>query len=161
VPADLEIRPATLDDLPTIVEMLARDSMTSQSSSPTPGQFKAFEEITAHPDNELIVATLDGQIVATLQLTFIPGLSNDGAWRAQFEAVRVRADLRNQRIGTRLIEWVIERARTRGCRIVQLTSNIARVDARRFYERLGFIASHTGMKLSLSRPNEPVHATSA
>jgi len=72
-----------------------------------------------------------------------------GAWRAQVEGVRVREDLRNRRIGTRLMEWAIGRARERGCRLVQLTSNKSRLDARRFYERLGFSASHVGMKLYL------------
>ena len=146
----LEFRTATREDLPTIVAMLARDSMVpGQPSTPTPGHLTAFDEITSHPDNELIVATMEGNIVATLQLTFIPGLGYDGAWRAQIEGVRVRSDLRNQRIGTRLIEWVIDRARQRGCRLVQLTSNMARTDARRFYERVGFVASHVGMKLQL------------
>jgi GNAT superfamily N-acetyltransferase len=139
-----EIRAARRGDLEMIVAMLARDSMY-----PTPGQIAAFETIAAHPDNEIVVATLDGEVGGTLQLTFIPGLSFDGAWRAQVEGVRVRTDLRNQKIGTRLMEWVVERARERGCRVVQLTSNVARLDARRFYERLGFVASHVGMKLHL------------
>lgn len=110
---------------------------------------EAFAAIQAHPDNELIVATLDGEVVGTLQLTFIPGLSFDGAWRAQVEGVRVREDLRNRGFGARLMEWVIARSRERGCHLIQLTSNQARVDARRFYERLGFKPTHVGMKLHL------------
>jgi GNAT superfamily N-acetyltransferase len=150
--AGLEIRLAARGDLETIVAMLARDSMMpNQPASPTAGQMRAFDEIAANPDNELIVATVAGEIVATLQLTFIPGLAYDGAWRAQIEGVRVRTDLRNQRIGTQLIEWAIERSRKRRCGLIQLTSNVARVDARRFYERLGFVASHVGMKLSLPK----------
>ena len=82
-------------------------------------------------------------------MTFIPGLSFGGTWRAQVEAVRVRNDLRNQRIGTRLMEWVVTRARERGCRLVQLTTNVKRHDAQRFYQRLGFVPSHVGMKLML------------
>jgi GNAT superfamily N-acetyltransferase len=82
-------------------------------------------------------------------LTLLPGLAHDGAWRAQVEAVRVRSGLRNQRIGTRLMEWAVARARARGCWVMQLTSNKARVDAHRFYERLGFKLSHVGMKLEL------------
>jgi GNAT superfamily N-acetyltransferase len=147
----LVIRTAERGDLEAIVQLLLRDSLASPSEEPgvTPAQVEAFETIAAHPDNEVIVATLDGEVVATLQLTFIPGLSLQGAWRAQIEGVRVREDLRSQRIGGRLMEWVVGRARERGCRVVQLTSNRARVDARRFYERLGFKASHVGMKLYL------------
>jgi GNAT superfamily N-acetyltransferase len=148
---EIEIRTANRDDLDAIVELLRRDSITAVPEEPglSATQVEAFDTIANHPDNEVIVATLDGDVVATLQLTFIPGLSFQGAWRAQVEGVRVRDDLRSQRIGTRLMEWSIQRARDRGCRIVQLTSNNRRVDARRFYERLGFTASHTGMKLYL------------
>lgn len=147
----LEIRPAQRSELPAIVAMLAQDSLGSgvASGTPTEAQARAFETISAHPDNDVVVALLDGQVVGTLQLTFIPGLSFDGTWRAQVEGVRVRSDLRNQRIGTQLMEWVFARARERSCALVQLTSNVARRDARRFYERLGFTAHHTGMKLYL------------
>jgi GNAT superfamily N-acetyltransferase len=148
---EIEIRTANRDDLQAIVELLRRDSVTGVPDEPgvSAAQIEAFETIAAHPDNELIVATLGGEVIATLQLTFIPGLSFNGAWRAQVEGVRVRHDLRSRGIGARLMEWAIRRARDRGCRLVQLTSNNSRVDARRFYERLGFIASHTGMKLYL------------
>lgn len=151
----VEIRSARLDDLETIVQLLARDSLSKPADQPavsdsvTPGQLEAFAAIESHPDNELLVAILDGEVIGTLQLTFIPGLSFDGAWRAQIEGVRVREDLRGRGIGARLIEWVVARARERDCRLIQLTSNVARVDARRFYERFGFIPSHTGMKLYL------------
>jgi GNAT superfamily N-acetyltransferase len=147
----IEIRTANRDDLDAIVELLRLDSITAAPAEPglSAAQVEAFDTIAAHPDNELIVATLGGEVVATLQLTFMPGLSFQGAWRAQVEGVRVRDDLRSQRIGTRLMEWAIRRARDRGCRMVQLTSNNRRADARRFYERLGFSASHTGMKLYL------------
>lgn len=148
---EIEIRTANRDDLGAIVELLRRDSLTAtpEESELSAAQIEAFDTISAHPDNEIVVATLGGEVIATLQLTFIPGLSFQGAWRAQVEGVRVRSDLRSQRIGTVLMEWAIRRARERGCRMVQLTSNTRRVDARRFYERLGFSASHTGMKLYL------------
>ena len=148
----IEIREASREDLPAIVRMLARDSLDTpppREEGPGEQQAKAFDAIAAHPDNHLIVATLDGEVVGTLQLTFIPGLSHNAAWRAQVEAVRVRHDLRNRQIGTRLMEWVILRARERGCWVVQLTTNCVRRDAHRFYERLGFVPSHLGMKLKL------------
>lgn len=145
----LEIRLAERQDLPTILEMLQRDRVSQPPSqaATVQQQITAFDEISTHPDNELIVATMAGEIVATLQLTFIPGLSY--GWRAQVEGVRVREELRNQRIGTRLMEWVIQRARDRQCQLIQLTTNRARIDAQRFYVRLGFKASHVGMKLHL------------
>ena len=145
------IRPARREDLDTIVAMIRQDSFGYQREDPAAGEdyARAFEEIQASTDNELIVAVLEGEIAGTLQLTFIPGLSYQGGWRAQVEAVRVRGDLRNRQIGTRMMEWVIARARQRGCRLVQLTTNAARKDAQRFYARLGFQASHTGMKLML------------
>jgi GNAT superfamily N-acetyltransferase len=148
----LEIRLAERRDLPTILQMLARDSVSEPSRPDGPAEMylPAFEAIASHPDNELVVAMLNGEIVGTLQLTFIPGLSFQGAWRAQVEGVRVRADVRNQRIGTRLMEWVIERARERNCKLIQLTTNKVRVDAQRFYQRLGFTPSHVGMKLHIS-----------
>jgi GNAT superfamily N-acetyltransferase len=148
---EIEIRTANRDDLQAIVELLRRDSITTAPGEPglSAAQIEAFDAIAAHPDNEVIVATLGGEVIATLQLTFIPGLTFQGAWRAQVQGVRVRDDLRSRRIGTRLMEWAIRRAQDHGCRVVQLTSNSRRVDARRFYERLGFTPSHTGMKLYL------------
>jgi GNAT superfamily N-acetyltransferase len=148
---EIEIRAAHRGDLKAIVEMLLLDSIAAPLEEPgiTAAQIEAFETIAAHPDNEIVVAQVGGDVVGTLQLTFIPGLSFQGAWRAQVEGVRVRHDMRNQQIGTRLMEWVIGRARDRGCRLIQLSSNKKRLDARRFYERLGFSASHVGMKLYL------------
>ena len=148
---EIEIRTANRGDLEAIVHMLVRDSIATPRAEPgiTAAQIEAFDAIAAHPDNEIVVAALGDEVVGTLQLTFIPGLSFQGSWRAQVEGVRVRHDMRNRRIGTRLMAWVIGRARERGCRLVQLTSNKNRLDARRFYERLGFHASHVGMKLYL------------
>lgn len=147
--SEIEIRRARLDDLDAILDLIRRDSFSYQKEDASADYVRAFREIESHPDNELIVALRDDQVIGTLQVTFIPGLSFQGGWRAQVEAVRVRGDLRNLRIGTRLMEWVIARARERGCKLVQLTTNNARVDAQRFYRRLGFEPSHTGMKLLL------------
>ena len=147
----VEIRPANRSDLEIILQLLSGDSLANRREdlSHKEDYLKAFDAIASHPDNELIVATLSGEVVGTLQLTFIPGLGYQGAWRAQIEGVRVRDDLRNLRIGTRLMEWVVSRARSRECRLIQLTTNVARKDAQRFYERLGFKPSHVGMKLYL------------
>ena len=148
---DLQIRVATMEDLDGILEMIQRDSFTHRPDEPGRREdyVRAFEAIDASPDNELIVVMRGAEMVGTLQLTFIPGLSYRGGWRAQVEAVRVRQDLRNMRIGTRMMEWAIGRARERGCRLVQLTTNAARTDAQRFYRKLGFEPSHVGMKLIL------------
>jgi GNAT superfamily N-acetyltransferase len=147
----VEIRHADLSDLEPILELLAQDFLGSRREQleNRESYLRAFDEIAADHNNELIVATVQAEVVGTFQVTFIPGLSYQGAWRAQIEAVRVRADVRNLRIGTRMIHWAIARAKERNCRIVQLTTNIARVDAQRFYKRLGFEQSHVGMKLIL------------
>ena len=88
-------------------------------------------------------------MVGTLQLSFIPGISHGGAWRAQVEGVRIASDRRGSGLGGRLMEWVVQESRRRGCRMVQLTTNKSRTDAHRFYERLGFVGSHEGYKLQL------------
>lgn len=105
--------------------------------------------VDADPNQLLVVADRAGVAVGTLQLSFLPGLSHRAATRAQIEAVRVRASERGTGLGTQLITWAIEEAHRRGCRMVQLTSDASRTDARRFYERLGFAASHGGFKLTL------------
>jgi GNAT superfamily N-acetyltransferase len=147
----LEIRRARREDVGAILQLTAQDSMShpGEAGEPSEAHYRAFQEIDAHPDHQIVVGTLGDEVVATLQLSFIPGLGFQGAWRAQLEAVRVRRDLRSQGLGATLIGWAIEQARARGCNLVQLTSNQARADARRFYERLGFQASHVGMKLYL------------
>jgi GNAT superfamily N-acetyltransferase len=91
----------------------------------------------------------EGRVVGTLQLTIIPGLSRKGATRSIIESVRIHADERGSGLGTRFIEWAIDRSRSEGCQLVQLTSDVSRTDARRFYERIGFTASHVGFKLQL------------
>ncbi|GAP45913.1 GNAT family N-acetyltransferase [Streptomyces azureus] len=148
---DLEIRPATADDVPAIVGMLADDPLGAQRESPddlTP-YLAALERLSADPNQRLVVAVREGRVVGTLQLTIIPGLSRRGATRSIIEGVRVHADERGSGLGTQLIEWAIDESRHQGCQLVQLTSDNTRTDAHRFYERLGFTASHTGFKLSL------------
>lgn len=150
---ELTIRAATRADLPAIVRMLAEDELGSQRErfeTPLPqSYYTAFEAITADGNHELIVAELDGQVVGTLQLTFLPSLSYQGRTRAQVESVRVQQRFRSQSIGAVMMEWAIERARQRGCHLMQLTSHDSRKDAHRFYERLGFKKSHIGMKRNL------------
>lgn len=151
--APVTFRIATVADLPTILALLADDaiarSRTGYLAEPTPAVRAAFDEISAASDNELIVGELAGEVIATLQLTYIPGLSRGGMRRALVEAVRVRADLRGQRIGEQLMEDAMARARARGCGLMQLTTDKRRADAHRFYARLGFEASHEGMKRAL------------
>jgi GNAT superfamily N-acetyltransferase len=144
----LVIRRATADDVPAIVAMLADDPLGAGRETPgDPAYAAAFAEIDADPRQFLAVAVVDGSVAGTLQLTFIPGLSRRGATRALIEAVRVRSDRRGDGLGRRLTEWAIATARERGAAMVQLTTDASRVDAHRFYERLGFVASHVGMKL--------------
>jgi len=148
---DLEIRAAATEDVPAIVDMLADDPLGSQRESPddlTP-YLAALERLTADPNQHLVVAVREGRVVGTLQLTVIPGLSRKGATRSIIEAVRIHADERGSGLGTRLIEWAITESRRQGCQLVQLTSDATRTDAHRFYERLGFTASHVGFKLPL------------
>ncbi|WDV52965.1 GNAT family N-acetyltransferase [Streptomyces coeruleorubidus] len=148
---DLEIRPATADHVPAIVGMLADDPLGAQRESPddlTP-YLTALERLSADPNQHLVVAVREGRVVGTLQLSIIPGLSRRGATRSIIEGVRVHADERGSGLGTQLIEWAIDESRRQGCQLVQLTSDTTRTDAHRFYERLGFTASHTGFKLPL------------
>ncbi|MFD9069891.1 GNAT family N-acetyltransferase [Streptomyces lasiicapitis] len=109
----------------------------------------AFERLAADPNQHLVVAVREGRVVGTLQLTIVPGLSRQGATRSIIEAVRVHADERGGGLGTRFIEWAVDESRRQGCQLVQLTSDATRTDAHRFYERLGFTASHVGFKMQL------------
>ncbi|WP_329526905.1 GNAT family N-acetyltransferase [Streptomyces sp. NBC_01462] len=148
---DLEIRPAVADDVPAIVAMLADDALGAQRESPddlTP-YLAALERLSGDPNQHLVVAVRSGQVVGTLQLTVIPGLSRRGSTRALIEGVRVRTDERGTGLGTQIIEWAVDESRRRDCRLVELTSDASRTDAHRFYERLGFTASHVGFKLAL------------
>src|SRR3954470_5493810 len=151
----MEFRLAERADVPAILELLADDDISrARGFGVVPEEvdaatWAAFEAIDADPGNELIVAEEDGEIVATCQLTFTPGLSRGGGWRMTIEAVRVTADRRGGGIGRRLMAYAMGRARERNCRVVQLTTDKRRTDAHRFYESLGFVASHEGMKKSL------------
>ncbi|MEV6979390.1 GNAT family N-acetyltransferase [Kitasatospora sp. NPDC093806] len=148
---DLTIRRATVDDLPAIVAMLADDPLGATRESPddlTPYR-TAFERIDGDPHQHLVVAERAGRTIGTLQLTLVPGLSRKGSTRTIIEAVRIHADERGTGLGTDLIRWAVDRSRELDADLVQLTSDATRVDAHRFYERLGFVASHLGFKLAL------------
>jgi GNAT superfamily N-acetyltransferase len=149
----LTIRRAVLSDLLSIIKLLADDSLGAQREQvrmPLGSEYAAaFDAINADP-NQLLAVAFDGlEIVGTLQLTFIPGLSRKGALRGQIEAVRVASSRRGAGLGEELINWAIQECRSRGCQIVQLTSDKHRSDAHRFYDRLGFAATHVGYKLAL------------
>jgi GNAT superfamily N-acetyltransferase len=150
---NLKFRQATREDLPEIVRMLADDFLGAareRYENPLPESYvKAFEEIDADANNELIVAEADDEIVGTLQITFTPSISFQGGKRATVESVRVDAKYRGKGIGKRLMHWAIERAKGENCFAIQLTTNADRHDAHRFYENLGFKGSHLGMKLYL------------
>ncbi len=146
------IRRARPDDVAAIVRMLAGDQLGAARDTPDDLEpyLRAFERIVADPNQFLVVATTAaGEPIATLQLTFIPGLARRGALRGQIEAVRVRADHRGSGVGAELMGWAIDESRRHGCALVQLTSDTRRAGAHRFYERLGFVPSHTGFKLKL------------
>jgi GNAT superfamily N-acetyltransferase len=148
---DLMIRRATTDDVAAIVAMLADDALgaTRESLDDLTPYLAAFRVIDGDDHQYLAVAERDGEIVGTLQLTFIPGLSFQGGTRSLIEGVRVASSARGTGLGTRLIEWAIEESRARGCRMVQLTTNKSRTDAHRFYAKLGFEATHIGFKRML------------
>ena len=149
------IRSAREDDLVSIVRLLADDELgrlREDVVEPLPAFYvAAFREIDRDPRHELIVVEEVGKVVGTAQLSFIPSLSHRGGERAQIEGVRVAAARRGAGIGRALFTWMIDRAEQRGCRMVQLTTDKRRGDARRFYESLGFEATHEGMKLTLPR----------
>lgn len=149
---EVEVRRAGEQDLAAVVALLADDPLGStregQGEDLEPYR-RAFRAVDADPGQLLVVAVAGGEVVGTLQLTFIPGLSRRGALRAQIEAVRVREDLRGHGLGAALLDWAVAHARRRGCALVQLTTDKSRGDARRFYERQGFVASHEGLKLLL------------
>lgn len=149
----VEFRNAVREDLDRIVEMLADDVLGKERErfeQPLPNSYiQAFEAIEADPNNELIVACLDDEIVGVQQITFTPHIARQGSWRATIEGVRTAASVRGKGIGRQMISWAIERAKERGCRMVQLTSDKQREDALRFYGQLGFEATHEGLKLQL------------
>ena len=150
---ELVFRRARREDVAAIVGMLADDALGRQREDyrePLPeAYYAAFAAIDADPRHTLVVAERAGEVVGTLQLTVLPSLSFQGRPRAQVESVRVAAPWRSHGIGGALMQWAIAEARAAGCHVVQLTTDASRADAHRFYARLGFKASHVGMKLPL------------
>jgi GNAT superfamily N-acetyltransferase len=146
------LRRATAADLPALVAMLADDPLGAGREA-ADGDLapyrRAFELVDGDPAHVLLVAVRGAGVVGTLQLSVLPGLSRRGASRGQIEAVRVAAEVRGSGLGAAMVGWAVDESRRRGCGLVQLTTDKSRTDARRFYERLGFVASHDGMKLLL------------
>ncbi|MEZ2719496.1 GNAT family N-acetyltransferase [Niallia circulans] len=149
----LEFRLATLQDLDQIVAMLADDVLGSKREryeQPLPASYlQAFQAIAEDPNNELVVACFGNEVVGVQQITFSPYITHQGGWRATIEGVRTVSSVRGKGVGTQLINWAIERAKERGCHLIQLTTDKQRPDAMRFYERLGFQATHEGLKMKL------------
>jgi GNAT superfamily N-acetyltransferase len=149
----ISIRRAREADVAAIVAMLADDELgraREDASVPLAQAYlDAFAQIDADPNQLLAVMTDGDDVIGTLQISFLIGLSRRGARRGQIEAVRVAAHRRSEGLGQRLFEWAIETCRERGCRVAQLTTDKSRLDAHRFYDRLGFTASHIGYKLEL------------
>jgi ribosomal protein S18 acetylase RimI-like enzyme len=152
--SDPIFRRATAEDLPAIVALLADDALGSGREDPgpplNPAYAEAFSAIDRDPNQLLAVAVEDGALAGCLQLSFIPGLSRRGLWRGQIESVRIAAARRGSGLGRAMFDWAIAECRRRGCGLVQLTTDKARPDALRFYEKLGFVASHEGLKLTLN-----------
>lgn len=146
-------RTALLADIPAIVALLADDELGSQREiigTPLDQRYvDAFQAIEADVNQRLVVVADGDKIIGTLQISFIPGIARMGSWRGQIEAVRIAAHRRDSGLGQRMFEWAISECRSRGCSLVQLTTDKSRTDAHRFYEKLGFKASHEGYKLTL------------
>ncbi|HIB66899.1 MAG TPA: GNAT family N-acetyltransferase [Phycisphaerales bacterium] len=149
----LEIRLAEVEDVDAIRHLLADDKLGSTredlSAEGLSKYLNAFHSIQNDPGNELFVTVLNGELVGTFQLTWIPYLSRGGNERCLIEAVRVASARRGHGIGEKMMQFAIKRARERGCLLAQLTTDLTRPAAHRFYERLGFEATHHGMKLRL------------
>ncbi len=149
----LLIRPAIEADLPAVVRLLADDGLgksRERPDTPLPDAYgEAFRRMAGQGGNLILVAELGGTVVGCLQLTLIHGISRLGATRAQVEGVRVAAAARGRRVGERLMRAAMVRARANGASLMQLTTDHRRIDAHRFYERLGFVGSHLGMKKEL------------
>lgn len=151
--SDIIFREATEQDLNKIVKMLANDALGSKRERyelPLPESYKdAFKAISSDPNNELVVACDEEKVIGVLQITFTPYITHQGGWRATVEGVRTLSSERSKGIGTKLIKWAIQRAKERNCHLVQLTTDKERPDALRFYERIGFKATHEGLKFKL------------
>lgn len=150
----VELRRTTFEDLAAIVGLLADDPLGKAREGLAGDEDlqpyrRAFRLLDSDPAQLLVVAKVGNEVVSTMQLSFIPGLARRGALRAQIEAVRVGERYRSQGLGAAMFEWAIAEAQQRGCALVQLTTDKARTEAHRFYDRLGFVASHEGLKLQL------------
>ena len=150
--SQLTIRPAKRDDVGAIVGMLADDPLGNareRIEQPLPeSYFKAFEALDRDPNIQLVVAQDgEGAVVGCLQLCILPGLSSQGASRGLIEDVRVASHCRGRGIGEEMVQWAVGQARAKGCKLVELLTHHTRVDAQRFYERLGFARSHVGMTM--------------
>lgn len=147
----LELRRATAGDIPALFAMLADDPLGAgrEDDGDLAPYRRAFDLVDADPAHVLLVAVDGDDVVGTLQLSVLPGLARRGASRGQIEAVRVAAGARGRGLGAAMIGWAVAESRRRGCGLVQLTTDKSRTDARRFYERLGFVASHEGLKLAV------------
>ena len=147
-------RRAARDDLPAIVALLADDDVNGWREAPgeplAEGYVRAFQAIDADANNELVVGEIDGKVVATAQITYAPNLTQQGAWRAIIEGVRVSSSLRSQGVGEKLIDHMSGLARARGCPSTQLTTSNPRKRAQAFYARIGFAQSHLGFKRELT-----------
>ena len=147
-------RRAARDDLPAIVALLADDDVNGWREAPgeplAEGYVRAFQAIDADANNELVVGEIDGKVVATAQITYAPNLTQQGAWRAIIEGVRVSSSLRSQGVGEKLIAYMNGLARARGCPSAQLTTSNPRRRAHAFYARIGFAQSHLGFKRELT-----------
>lgn len=149
----LTFRAATMADLPALIALLADDELgrTREDAGTPPAQayVSAMQAILADANQLQTVAEEEGQVVGMLQISFIPGLARKGVWRGQIEGVRIASSRRNSGLGEQLFVWAIATCRARGCSLVQLTTDKTRKDAHRFYEKLGFEATHEGYKLAL------------
>ncbi len=146
----MEFRSARREDLPAIVALITDENTVRPAGAVVDERYRvSFEALDRDPRNELIVAEDGGEVIGCLQVTYIPGLGGHGRERAHVEAMRVRPDRRGRGVGGDLLRHTIERARDRGCTLVQLMSNNRREEAHRFYRALGFVESHKGLKLVL------------
>lgn len=145
----VSIRPARREDVAAIVAMLADDHLgraRERAEDPLPASYyEAFMRVERDPNLTLVVAESAGRVVGCLQLAILPGISSQGASRGLLEDVRVATDCRSRGIGEQLVQWAVTEAKARGCNLVELLTHHTRVDAQRFYKRLGFAASHVGM----------------
>ncbi|WP_087016055.1 GNAT family N-acetyltransferase [Thaumasiovibrio subtropicus] len=154
----LSFRTAKSSDLDALVSLLANDVLGKQRediTEPLNARYvSAFEAIERDPNNQLLVAEKAGRVVGMLQLTYIPYLTHIGSWRCLIEGVRVAENVRGEGVGEALFKYAFGLAADKGCRLVQLTSDKQRPDAIRFYEKLGFTATHEGLKYPLAIEEE-------